>query len=292
MFQLRDGPTYYQVATDISQTAFIALFMLVSATMFHISQSMALIHRTQSYQVSASGSSSRLSSFFQDERNARRNIKVYNAVLLSLVSAFLGIFLFIFFWARDVESKLLLFLDMGFRACFLLIYFCTVIVLFRRLRQFPIGMMQKEVSSIKVQFVAFMFGFSVQAVYVAFLIQELESSFAFECTKTVVQVVSFLVPITVILFAHYKTFREVSKIADNREKVAEELDDTSLMDRSQTVFLQRNRIISTQLSASDSNFNHLDVNEASSQPTYLKSGSKHQSQETLLGLPETNRAQN
>ena len=43
VYQKIDDPEPYQVATDISQVAFLALFALCSATMYHIDQSLSLL---------------------------------------------------------------------------------------------------------------------------------------------------------------------------------------------------------------------------------------------------------
>jgi len=43
VFQKLDNPTYFHIAADLSNTAFIALFALVSATVYHLDQALSLV---------------------------------------------------------------------------------------------------------------------------------------------------------------------------------------------------------------------------------------------------------
>ena len=43
VFQKLDKPTYFHIAADLSNTAFIALFALVSATVYHLDQALSLV---------------------------------------------------------------------------------------------------------------------------------------------------------------------------------------------------------------------------------------------------------
>ena len=69
--------------------------------------------------------------------------------------------------------------------------------------------MKKEIDSIKRQFVAFLIGFTVNIIYISLIIAVSEVTFAFEFCKTLITVITFLVPLYWILFAHYQTFKSI-----------------------------------------------------------------------------------
>ena len=63
--------------------------------------------------------------------------------------AYLGIFLFIFFY-KDIDVKIVLWLDLGFRMTLLVVYLITVVSLQGKLKHFMASEMQGEIKSIKV----------------------------------------------------------------------------------------------------------------------------------------------
>ena len=82
VYQRKHNPEFYHVTADISQVAFLALFALVSATMFHLDQSLCLL----------------LPDVFKlTEQSVKRRIKVYNWVILTLTLLDTAMFLFIYF---------------------------------------------------------------------------------------------------------------------------------------------------------------------------------------------------
>ena len=110
VFQKLDNPSYYQVTADISQTTFIGLFALVSATMYHIDQSLSLL-LPNSDQMTA--------------HKILGYIKIYNTCIFCLAIIYFLTFLFIFFY-YDILAWLVLSIDLGFRITFLIIYTGTV----------------------------------------------------------------------------------------------------------------------------------------------------------------------
>ena len=121
VFQKIDDPKFYHVISDMSQAAFLALFMLVSATMFHLSQSLKLI-LPHIYQLNA--------------MKAHRSIVCYNAFCAVLVVLYIGMLVFIFFF-RDIEAELVLSLNLSMRVIMLAVYLFTVIGLLGTLKTFP-----------------------------------------------------------------------------------------------------------------------------------------------------------
>lgn len=204
VFQRLDDPEYYHITADISQAAFLALFTLVSATMYHIDQGLALLGRARQ----AAGAE-RAEQIAQAAGRALRNTRIYNWALFSLIAAYLGMFVWIYFTPEDVPAKTVLSLNLAFRVLFLGIYLATVISLVRKLKLFPPGVLQRELRSIKGQFFAFLLGFTAEAVYLGFMISDPGTSFLFECFKTLILIVSFLLPIFAIVLAHYQTFSQV-----------------------------------------------------------------------------------
>ena len=71
--------------------------------------------------------------------------------------------------------------------------------------------MAGEIKSIKYQFMSFFIGFTLQAIYLSYMISTPKSTFFFECIKTMILLVTFVVPILVILHAHFRTFRGMSQ---------------------------------------------------------------------------------
>lgn len=199
VFQSIDAPEYYNDTANISQVAFLCLFALICATMYQIDQSLKFL-LPLIYKIS--------------EEQARKNIRNYNLVMLALVLAYTAVFLWIFFTPKDVGRANVLIINLCFRIVFLIFYLVTVCGLYRKFRFFNQGVMNNEIKSIKRQFLAFFIGFISQIVFFIWEIIDDRPSFAFEATKTVVFLVSFLVPIQVIILAHYKTFREQKIIED------------------------------------------------------------------------------
>ena len=62
---------------------------------------------------------------------------------------YLGIFLFIFFY-KDIDVKIVLWLDLGFRMTLLVVYLITMVSLQGKLKYFMASEMQGEIKSIKV----------------------------------------------------------------------------------------------------------------------------------------------
>ena len=141
-----DNPTYYQVIFDISQTIFLALLALCSATMYHIDQSLSLLLPDE---------------FKSTQEKALRNIKIYNWAMLVLITIYFGIFLTIFFIPYNNTTRQVIIINFAKNLLLLAIYLITVITLYRKLRFFPEDIMKKEVNSIKLQFTAFLFGFTI-----------------------------------------------------------------------------------------------------------------------------------
>lgn len=176
--------------------------MLISATMYHLGQSLKLI-LPHVYQTTP--------------MRVQRNIMCYNAFCALLIILYFGMVVFIFFF-RDIEAKLVLSLNLFMRIVMLAVYLITVFSLLSKLQHFPKEAMKAEVTSIKRQFSTFFIGFSLQAVYNGVQIALTKTNFALECAKTVVLFVSFMVPILVVLVAHHITFRGVKDVtAKNRD---------------------------------------------------------------------------
>ena len=62
---------------------------------------------------------------------------------------YLGIFLFIFFY-KDIDVKIVLWLDLGFRMTLLVVYLITVVSLQGKFKYFMSSEMQGEIKSVKV----------------------------------------------------------------------------------------------------------------------------------------------
>lgn len=210
VFQSIDEPEYYNDTANISQAAFLGLFGLISATMYQIDQSLKLL---LPYNLKSS------------EQRARRNIKIFNYSILALVMIYSGVFLWIFFTPIDVGRKWVLIINLVFRLLFLMIYLVTVCRLNAKFRFFTKGVLVSEIRSIRLQFWAFFTGFITQAAFVIVEIVYDNPTISFEAVKTIVFLVSFLVPILVILYAHYNTFKGIqvdqdSQVAQNSEESA------------------------------------------------------------------------
>ena len=137
----------------MSQVAFLGLFTLISATMYQIDQSLKFL----------------LPFVFKiSEEKARRNVKIYNWSIISLLLVFTGLFFYIFYTPDDVGRNRVLWINLTFRLLFLIVYVVTVCRLYRKFKYFPSGVMDSEVKSIKRQFLAFMIGFIVQCAFFAY----------------------------------------------------------------------------------------------------------------------------
>ena len=62
-----------------------------------------------------------------------------------------------------------------------------------------------------MQFFSFLIGFTVQAIFIGVQMKVQHSGFIYECVKTVIILISFLLPVLTILYAHYKTFGYVRR---------------------------------------------------------------------------------
>jgi hypothetical protein len=191
VFQLIDEPRFYHITADLAQSAFIALFGLTSCTMYHLYQSLTLCM---------------INSFKSTEAEVIKKIRIYNTVISGIVFAYFATFLVIFL-AFDVPVEIVLVLDLVFRGILMTFYVITVCYLFRTLKNFPSGLMSYEINSVKRQFFSFLFGFAFQAFYSSYQISQPTTSFTFECINTVVNIFSFDIPIMVVMYAHYQTFR-------------------------------------------------------------------------------------
>ena len=153
------------------------------------------------------------------EERARRNVKLYNWSIFALLMSYTGAFAYIFFTSRDIGRVNVLAINLGYRLVFLAVYSVTVSRLRRKFHCFPKGVMDSEVTSIQRQFLAFLVGFLAQFVFFIVMMVWAQPSIIFEATSTVVFVVSFLVPIQVILYAHYQTFKGFDAIEEEKEVV-------------------------------------------------------------------------
>lgn len=196
VFQLLDKPEWYHITADFAQSAFITLFGLISSTIFHLNQSLTLVMPPI---------------FKNTEAKAMKKICIYNSVIAVIVILYLAILVGIFL-APDIKVEIVLLLDLIFRSTLLTIYICTVRQLFRTLKHFSSEQMSFEITSVKRQFYAFLIGFLFQAFYSSFQIVEPTTSFVFECINIVVNILSFDVPIMVVLFAHYQTFKDFNQM--------------------------------------------------------------------------------
>ena len=127
--------------------AFIGLFALLSATIYHISQTLTLLIVKNEVLL--------------QEKIITRNIKVYNACMIATVLTYFALLLTIFFIRKDIQSQVVLSLNLGFHVLMILIYTLSVLGLFRNLSQIPTMTSGAEITSIKSQFVAILVGFSI-----------------------------------------------------------------------------------------------------------------------------------
>ena len=93
------------------------------------------------------------------EEQARRNIKIYNWFIFLLILSYIGTGLWIFFTPIDVGRVIVLLINLSFRLVFLTIYLVTVYKLYQKIKFFNMDVMDREISSIKRQFLAFFVGF-------------------------------------------------------------------------------------------------------------------------------------
>ena len=70
----------------------------------------------------------------QSAEKALRNICIYNIMMFTIVMAYLGLFLWIFFTWYDVLAQAVLSIDLGFRILLLSLYVVTVIKLNFRIK--------------------------------------------------------------------------------------------------------------------------------------------------------------
>ena len=63
--------------------------------------------------------------------------------------------------------------------------------------------------SIKYQFICYQIGFSIQAIYLTYVIIFPDSAFVTEVLKTLVLIISFVAPIFMIILVHYITFSNI-----------------------------------------------------------------------------------
>lgn len=140
-------------------------------------------------------------------RDVQRNILIYNVCQCCVTIAYFGLFLWIFFTPQDLPSQVPLGLTLGFIVVMFIIYTATVAQLFEKLKHVPSLAKGREIASIKTQFISFLVGFGLNGVYLTYQILNPTSSFVTEITKCVIVIVTYLLPVLMILVAHYKTFR-------------------------------------------------------------------------------------
>ena len=63
--------------------------------------------------------------------------------------------------------------------------------------------------SIKFQFMCYLIGFTIQAIYMICIICVPRATFVGECAKTIVLIISFVAPVFMIMLVHYETFSNI-----------------------------------------------------------------------------------
>lgn len=107
-----DNPKYFHITADLSSAAFIGLYALISATIYHISQSLSLLIPNAERPVQV--------------RDVQRNIRIYNICQFCIVLVYFGLFLWIFFTPNNISSSVVLSLDLGIGSMMTVIYILTV----------------------------------------------------------------------------------------------------------------------------------------------------------------------
>lgn len=126
-------------------------------------------------------------------------------MIVTIVTYFI-LFLAFFFTRYDINVQIALAIDLLFRVFLLVTYTITSTRLFKKFEHLPKIAQQKQILSIKYQFLSYLIGFSIQAIYLTYIIISPDSTFATEIIKIIVLIVSFVAPIFMIMLVHYSTF--------------------------------------------------------------------------------------
>ena len=91
--------------------------------MFHLDQSLSLA----------------LPNMYHDrtEKHVKRNIFIFNCVMIITMTIYFVVFLFLFFTKYDINVQYALAIDLAFRVFLLVIYTVTVIKLFKKFQYLP-----------------------------------------------------------------------------------------------------------------------------------------------------------